>query len=210
MLKTIPFILILAAPVRALDFDNGVDASAFLSEARASLAESPQAPILRGGAVTPASPLPQDPKNRALAHLLSLKQEHLDNLYKTLPAGPIPNGKARGRAAFFPGTLLGTVTQIATALFWQGKIFDLKDGSMANRILGFTAIKAKIFYGKSKLDSRKSIILDYAETSRAAGMIIDEIRLVAPNIYLGRGYMRTPFGNIHLLNFALDFRAENI
>lgn len=51
--------------------------------------------------------------------------------------------------------------------------------------------------------------MDYWGTSWVASMIRDELRQVAPGVYLGRGYLRTPFGTLHIINFALQFHPEN-
>ena len=49
--------------------------------------------------------------------------------------------------------------------------------------------------------SKECVALDYSETSLIAHWIRDEIRLVAPALYLGIVY----WGHDRLINFALDF-----
>lgn len=99
------------------------------------------------------------------------------------------------------------VTAWLAGLLWQGKVFEMKDGKnvLVNKVLGFKAIRAKVFHGKGWFDDNQSIILDYKDTSLVAHFFVDEMRLVAPDIYLGRFYKRTPFGKIHLANFVLSF-----
>lgn len=200
-------LLALITPAHAVDFDQSIDIRAALNEARQTSIEGSAASIQGAPIASPqVNPLTAPGGVDALKHLLSLKQEQLDKLFSLQLAGPIPAGDSQGRAAFFPGTWFGNLTQRVTALFWQGKYFDLKQGIVINKIIGLKAIKAKIYYGKSQLDSRKAIILDYSATSPLAGMVRDEMRQVAPHIYLGRAYLNTPVGTFHLLNFALDFR----
>ena len=43
----------------------------------------------------------------------------------------------------------------------------------------------------SRLDGRPCIVLDYSKTSRVAGWVRDEIREVAPRLYLGLVYVRS-------------------
>ena len=133
-----------------------------------------------------------------------MSQQQLDDLFKTSPAGPIPEGEANGTAIVAPGT---TYTQdIATFInhfAWQGKVFDPAKGVLRNRILpfGLNAIIAKVYIGPSWLDNQECIILDYSETSLIAHWIRDEIREIAPQIYLGKVY----WSNKRLIDFALQF-----
>jgi hypothetical protein len=64
------------------------------------------------------------------------------------------------------------------------------------------AIIAKIYKAASWLDGKECIVLDYSETSLLAHWIRDEIRLIAPRIYLGKVY----WDRKRLIDFALDFQ----
>ena len=74
---------------------------------------------------------------------------------------------------------------------------------MRNKILpfGLNAIIAKLYKGPSWLDNKECIVLDYSETSLLAQRVRDEIRMIAPNRYLGVVY----WGKKRLINFALQF-----
>ena len=65
---------------------------------------------------------------------------------------------------------------------WKGKVFDPEKGELRNKILpiGLNAITAKVYKGKSWLDQKECIVLDYSDTSLLAHWIRDEIREVAP------------------------------
>ena len=74
---------------------------------------------------------------------------------------------------------------------------------LRNRIsaLGINAIVAEVYKTPSLFDGKECIVLDYAKTSLVAKHIRDEIRLIAPNFYLGRVY----WDNKPSLHFALQF-----
>ena len=86
---------------------------------------------------------------------------------------------------------------------WQGKIFDAQAGLLRNHILAFglSAIVAKVYVAPSWLDQRDCIVLDYSQTSLVAERIRDEIRLIAPGLYLGKVY----WDHARLIDFALQF-----
>ena len=77
---------------------------------------------------------------------------------------------------------------------------------LRNRILpiGLNAIIATVYKDKSWLDQQECVVLDYSETSLVARWIRDEIRLIAPNFYLGRVY----WDKKPLIHFALQFQQE--
>ena len=136
--------------------------------------------------------------------LLKQSQTQLDDLFKNSPAGEIPQGEANGTAIVAPGTVY--TQEIATFInhfAWQGKVFDPVKGVLRNRILAFglNAIVAKVYKAPSWLDNKECIVLDYSETSLLAHWIRDEIRLVAPNVYLGVVY----WSKARLIDFALEF-----
>jgi len=136
--------------------------------------------------------------------LLKLSQTQLDDLFSTAESGPIPDGPAKGTAIVAPGTVFTPELAEAVSLFvWQGKTFDGPHGVLRNRItvLGLNAIVAEVYKGPSLLDNKECVVLDYSKTSLVAKWIRDEIRLVAPNLYLGRVY----WSNKPILHLALQF-----
>ena len=145
----------------------------------------------------------------ALTHndLLDLSGEELDELFRRSPAGEIPNGDAEGKV------LVGSddddvsdkVAWIARTLAWKGKVFNREKGDLRNKILpfGIKAVRAKVYKDASWLDQKETIVLDYSKTSLVAHWVRDEIRSVAPGIYLGLVY----WNRDRILHFALDFNA---
>ena len=136
--------------------------------------------------------------------LLKMSQAQLDELFTNSPPGAIPDGEAKGTAIIAPGTTYtDEIAEFINHFAWQGKNFDAKKGALRNRILpfGFNAIIAKVYKGPSWLDDKECIVLDYSETSLLAHWIRDEIREVAPGLYLGKVY----WGKKRLIDFAVEF-----
>ena len=136
--------------------------------------------------------------------LMKMTQAQLDELFSSVPAGPIPSGEAEGTAIVAPGTdFTPAIAKFVNLFAWQGKIFDPEQGVLRNRItaLGLHAIIAKVYKGESWLDKKECIVLDYSQTSMVAQWIRDEIREVAPGVYLGKVY----WSNKRLIDFALEF-----
>jgi hypothetical protein len=136
--------------------------------------------------------------------LLSMSNAQLDELFGSSPSGPIPDGPATGTAIIAPGTVFTPDLAETVSLFvWQGKTFDGPHGVLRNRILalGINAIVAEVYKGPSLLDGKECIVLDYSKTSTVAKWVRDEIRMIAPKLYLGRVY----WDNKPCLHFALKF-----
>ena len=138
--------------------------------------------------------------------LLTMSQTELDALFTASPAGPIPSGEADGTAIVAPGTALNADIAKAIKLFaWKGKVFDTATMTLRNRILpiDLDAVLARVQVGLSWLDGKPCIVLDYAETSLVLHWLRDEIRLIAPGLYLGKAYWaKTP-----AIHFALQFQV---
>jgi len=142
-----------------------------------------------------------------VAEMLKMSQAQLDDLFTQSPAGEIPNGEAKGTAIVAPGTTYTqNIANFVNHFAWQGKVFDPAKGVLRNKILpfGLNAIIAKVYKGPSWLDNKDCIVLDYSETSLLAHWIRDEIREVAPLVYLGKVY----WSKKRLIDFALEFPAS--
>jgi hypothetical protein len=139
-----------------------------------------------------------------LDDLLEQSAQDLDTLFAGGEPGPIPDGEAEGRAIIAPGTALSKpLAQFIEYFTWQGKVFDANHGYLRNKILpfGIKAIIAEVYAGKSWFDQRDCIVLDYSKTSFVAKWIRDEIRRIAPGLYLGIVY----WSDAKLIHFALKF-----
>ena len=130
-----------------------------------------------------------------------MSQQQLDELFLRSPAGSIPKGVTRGTAILLPGTLTSRVFQVvARSMFWKGKIFGT--GELTNRLspFGIPGIRATVSLDSSWMDGKSAILIDYSKTSFVAQKIRDEIREVAPGLYLGKVW----WGKTRLLDFALQ------
>ena len=139
--------------------------------------------------------------------LLEMSQAELDALFRASPAGEIPSGEARGTAIIAPDTEFSEIAARFIHIFgWHGKVFDPASGTLQNVILPvpLRAIAARVFKGPSWIDEKECIVLDYSETSLVAHWIRDEIRLIAPDTYLGIVFWE----RAKLINFALQFSTN--
>lgn len=120
--------------------------------------------------------------------LLATSNQDLDALFRRSPAGPVPVGVLDGVAVLFPGSPLSRiVARLVRALLWRGKVVEPDGASLRNRItpLDVRAIAALVRPSASLVDGRACIVLDYSATSLIARGVRDEIRSVAPRLYLG-------------------------
>lgn len=127
----------------------------------------------------------------------------LDDLFRRSPAGRIPAGDSAGTLLIAPGSPVApAAAKLARLIAWKGKIFDSGMGTLRNKVgpLGTPAVMATVYYGPSRFDANQAIILDYSRTSRLAWRIRDEMREVAPGVFLGFAY----WGKHRILKFVLN------
>ena len=129
--------------------------------------------------------------------------DELDELFRRSPAGEIPDGEADGTVLVAPGTNLSDpAAKLLHLVAWKGKVFDREKGELRTRSARcFKLIRAKVYKEGSWLDGKEAIILDYSKTSLVAQWIRDEIREVAPRLYLGLVFWE----RAKILHFALKF-----
>jgi hypothetical protein len=142
------------------------------------------------------------------ATLIGATTGQLGALFRSGSAGTIPNGRSRGTVLLGTGGLLARpAAAISYALLWRGKVVNARKGRLKNLISAFSvpAIAAAVYTQDSWYDGKPCIVLDYSKTSLVAHTIRDEIREIAPGVYLGLVF----WGRRHVLDFALDFtRAD--
>jgi hypothetical protein len=139
-----------------------------------------------------------------LDQLLRMGPGELDALYQQGIAAPIPPGRVRGTALLAPGTWRTRMLAHGTRLVWQGKVIDPDQTSATNRFFGIRMIRGQLYQGPSWLDGAPTLVLDYSETSRIYERNRDEIRQVAPGLYLGLMYDRTTCPPGLSMYFALE------
>ncbi len=138
--------------------------------------------------------------------LLKLSNAQLDDLFRQGTVGALPNGEADGKAILAPGTTFThEIASVVNIFAWQGKTFDAEHGTLTNRIsaFGVNAIVAQVYVGNSLFDEKPCIVLDYSRTSLVAKHVRDEIRQVAPGLFLGLVYWDTK----KTIHFSLQFGA---
>jgi hypothetical protein len=147
---------------------------------------------------------PQTQNTVTVDGLLDMNQPQLDELFRGLQPGPIPNGEAKGTAIIAPGTrFTKEIASFINHFGWQGKTFDGSHGVLSNRILAFglNAIIAEVYKDKSWFDGGDCIVLDYSKTSILAHWVRDEVRQIRPGFYLGIVYWE----KTKLIDFCLEF-----
>jgi hypothetical protein len=141
--------------------------------------------------------------------VLYMTSKQLDELFLRSVAGPIPTGESNGTMIlpFGTGTRFARLVAVVVhAVHWKGKIFYPEQGMLYNKVspLGIKVEKARVYTEASWLDGREAIIVDYSTTasfiSRGAR---DEVRQVAPGLYLGIVYSRKT--RKRLFYFLLEF-----
>jgi hypothetical protein len=142
--------------------------------------------------------------------LVQMTGSELDDLFRSLPAGPLPTGPGAGTA------LLGSAIRgrRAAAAFvrrtaWQGKDLAPDGRSLRNRIspFGLRAVAARVYEGPSRVDGDPCVVLDYSRTSWLARWVRDEMREVAPGTYLGIVFLRS---RQLPLRFVLEFAPASL
>lgn len=142
--------------------------------------------------------------------LLTWSPAELDALFRRSPAGEIPRGRGRGTAILFPGTEVARpIAKVIDVAWWQGKVFDPAGGDLRNLVgpTGVPAFRAVVYAAPSWLDGQPCTVLDYSQGSRVVSWIRDEIREIAPGVFLGLvwGVGRVFMGHRLKGRFALTF-----
>lgn len=144
--------------------------------------------------------------------LMRMDAAALEALYLAAEPGPIPDGEAVGVANSNPGTGWGNFSSGFFGALWQGKKFNRADGTLTNRTSVGTTGSAKVYLAASRLDGKPAIIIDYAKSDNLlARGVRDEVRMIAPGLYLGIAYIKFPplVGSLKKwLYFGLDFNAK--
>ncbi|MGH7227247.1 MAG: hypothetical protein ACRELF_28870 [Gemmataceae bacterium] len=153
--------------------ESGIAASAFLWCCLAAPA-------------APAHPPPCSVPALCLEQLAGMSWCDLEQLYRQAGAGAIPAGYLRGRAIYCPCAPLTPARSKMSRILWHGKHFCPDQGILINEwSFGAKAVRARVCYGESWLDGQPSIVMDYRGMSHVWGNVRDEIREVAPGLYLG-------------------------
>ena len=142
--------------------------------------------------------------------LLGMSREGLDEIFRSSPAGQIPEGRSRGTAIVFPGSWIGRfVAGVVRLFWWKGKVFrrDSASGEQRNSLknlispLAIRLFEANVYREDSWFADGEAIILDYSKSSFLVRKIRDEIREVTEGLYLGQVF----WGQKRIVLFMLEF-----
>jgi hypothetical protein len=101
-------------------------------------------------------------------------------------------GTARGRLVYLADRRLPKIKLQVSAALWRGKMAT-EDGYFVNRwIGGRNAIDAHWVIGPSWVDGRPAVIMEYPPGTKLFWNMHDELREIAPGLYLGPVYERFP------------------
>jgi hypothetical protein len=128
---------------------------------------------------------------RSLADLKRLSACELTRLFEQAEAGPIPVGYAKGQVLLMEDARLPKLRARLASTAWRGKHFE-EGGEFINQWPGFTALRGKIEPGTSAFDGKPCLVLDYPPGTPLFGDMYDEMRQIAPGLYLARLYERSP------------------
>ena len=126
-----------------------------------------------------------------LANLKKLSLCELDRLFESAAPGEIPVGQVRGHVLLLTDAKLPRLSKRLANSVWKGKHFDA-DGQFINQWPGFQALRGKAQPGVSLHDGKPCLILDDPPETPLFGNGFDEMRQVAPGLYLARWYERCP------------------
>src|SRR5262245_6570126 len=143
---------------------------------------------------------------RATDDLVRADRATLDALYAAGTPSLPPSGFVPGRAIPEPGSRNTVRRSKVIGLLWKGKVFS--DAQMINRLAGgLEAVTARMYVGESLFDGQPSVILDYAGSKRF-GDVRDEMREIAPGVFLGMTYVRKCPAPKATTYFVLDARQN--
>ena len=122
-----------------------------------------------------------------IEELRSLDTKALDQLFRQHPAKELPKGRIWGE-----GLTANSTTRTAwfvNTLIWKGKSFYPEEKRIANIMtpLGIEMLEGELRLEDGNIDGLQSIIVDYGKPFGREKSAGDEIREVAPGLYLGRG-----------------------
>jgi hypothetical protein len=108
-------------------------------------------------------------------------------LFRQGTVGCDPLGPTRGTVLYADGRRPRLTARLQGAV-WKGKTFH-GDGTFTNRWLGgVNAVSAGVCVEPSWLDGRPCLVMQYAPDAPVFGGARDELREVAPGMWLGRSY----------------------
>jgi hypothetical protein len=124
-----------------------------------------------------------------LESLRSMDHCALDDLFRAGRAAGPPVGYCRGHVLYFSECYYKCprLSAAMSGAVWKGKHFNC-DGSFVNQFACVKAISSCARSGPSWFDGADCVILDYPPGTAIFGTWRDEVREVAPGLFLARLY----------------------
>ena len=119
-----------------------------------------------------------------------MSASQLEELYRNGKVFEPRDGYLKGRAFPKPDKLGHQLRSEAIGLVWKGKNIYTKEAIMLNQVGKKQKVAASISKEESWLDGKPSVIFDYASGPKWAQKARDEVREIAPGLYLGIMYFR--------------------
>jgi hypothetical protein len=108
-------------------------------------------------------------------------------LFRQGAVGCGPLGPTRGTVLYADGQHPRLKARLQ-GVVWKGKTFH-GDGTFTNRWLGGVhAVSADVCVEPSWLDGQPCLVMQYAPDAPVFGNVRDELRQIAPDVWLGRSY----------------------
>jgi hypothetical protein len=115
----------------------------------------------------------------------------LDERFAAGTACELPVGATRGHVVHVADAKRPRLAAGLQSVVWKGKVF-FPDGEFINRFCGFRADRSHGEIGPSWFDGKPCVVLEYPPTALVFANSRDEIREIAPGLYLARFYDRCP------------------
>src|ERR1043166_7481753 len=122
-----------------------------------------------------------------LCELKKMSECELTRLFEEAKPGEIPVGRARGQVLLMTDARCPRLRARLASTAWKGKTFEC-DGEFINQWPGFKALRGKAEMGESWHDGKPCLVLDYPSNTPVFGNTRDEMREIAPGLYLARLY----------------------
>ena len=126
-----------------------------------------------------------------LDQLRRMSECELAELFARSDVGTPPVGKARGKVMALTDRRPRLKAALQNAV-WKGKMLE-EDGSFVNRwVGGVRAVGSHYVIGPSWVDGRPAVVMEYPPGTPVLENTRDELREVAPGLYLGPLFDRYP------------------
>lgn len=132
-------------------------------------------------------------KPLTLDRLQRMSTCELMTIYKAAELGRPLNGTAKGRLVNLTDRVAPRLKVRMANITWRGKMGQSSDGYFINRWVGnINWIDSHYVIGPSWIDGKPAVIMEYPPGTPLFWNMHDELREVAPGLYLGPVYHRFP------------------